>query len=191
MKKLILSTAILVGLIGLSGCGSKQPQPKTPQCTFDGVKAPEWVCNEASDKNDGYLYAVASAEKSPLGLNFQKEEAVANARNALAQQISIKVKNMFKKFEATTGVGKDQTAEKAVENVSKQVANQTLRNSKIVSIWKSPKGTLFVLVGMPKNSIKTNIKTSLKSEKALWQKFLAQKADKELDKEIDKEFGGN
>jgi len=57
-----------------------------------------------------------------------------------------------------------------------------------VLIWKSPKGTLFVLVGMPKNSIKTNIKTSLKSEKALWQKFLAQKADKELDKEIDKEF---
>ena len=55
-------------------------------------------------------------------------------------------------------------------------------------MWKSPKGTLYVLVGMPKEEVAQEIKTSLESKKALYQKYLAKKSWEDLDKEIDKEF---
>ena len=194
MKKLLLSTTLAFGLLGLTGC-MNQPAPKVDQCTIDGAAAKPWVCNGGS-MMEGGLFAVGSAEKSPLGPSFQRTEATAAARDALARQIKVKVKNMFKQFQATTGIGDEQTAEKATQNVSKQVAAATLSGSKIMDIWTSPKGTMYVLVGMPdpktiKQEVKKAVKTSLHNEKALWQKFLAQKADKELEAAVDKEFGGS
>jgi ribosomal protein S20 len=176
----------------MTGCTNTQPN--VDQCVMDGKQAPSWVCDGGA-MMEGGLFAVGSAEKSPLGPSFQRTEATAAARDALARQIKVKVKNMFKQFQATTGIGDEQTAEKATQNVSKQVAAATLSGSKVMKVWMSPKGTMYVLVGMPdpqavKAEVKKAVKTSLHNEKALWQKFLAQKADKELEAAVDKEFGG-
>jgi hypothetical protein len=195
MKKVLVSATIAFGLIGfMAGCSNNQPQPQVQQCTMDGTVAPEWVCDGGA-MMEGGLFAVGSAEPSPLGVSFQITEATANARDALARQIKVKVKNMFKQFQATTGIGDAQTAEKATQNVSKQVAQATLSGSKRMKTWRSPKGTLYVLVGMPdpqavQQEVKKAVKTSLHNDQALWQKFLAQKADKELDAAVSKEFGG-
>jgi ribosomal protein S20 len=191
---LIGSAAALLLVGGLTGC-TKQETVQTPECVIDGGTAPSWVCDEGSNLEGG-IAAVGSAEKNPLGRNFQKTEATAAARDALTRQISVKVKNMFKQFQASTGIGDEQTAEKATTNVSKQVASQTLNGSKVTNKWFSPTGTMYVLVVLPdastvKEAVKEATKTSYKNNKALWQKFLAQKADKELDAAIDKEFGGN
>jgi len=192
IKKSVLAIATIVGLLGLTGC-TNQPKPQAPKCSIDGSdNAPHWVCDNGSTMEGG-IFAVGSAEPSPLGRNFQVTTATAAARDALAREMSVKVKNMFKKFQATTGVGKDQTVDQAIQNVSKQLAKVTLTGSKPVQFWTSPKGTLYVLVGMPnkiaEEKVKNAVKTSFKNNKALWQKFLAQKADKNLDKEIAKEFG--
>jgi ribosomal protein S20 len=189
---LIGSAAALLLTGGLTGCVK---QDTTPECMIDNAKAPTWVCDEGSDLEGG-IAAVGSAAKNPLGISFQKTEATAAARDALARQISVKVKNMFKQFQASTGIGDEQTAEKATTNVSKQVASQTLNGSKVKNKWMSPTGTMYVLVVLPdastvKDAVKDAAKTSYKNDKALWQKFLAQKADKELDAAVDKEFGGN
>jgi ribosomal protein S20 len=194
MKKLLATTALAFSLVGLVGC-SNNNQPNFEQCTIDGTQAPSWVCDGGATMEGG-LFAVGSAEKNPLGISFQRQEAVAAARDALARQIGIKVKNMFKQFQATTGVGDAQTAEKATQNVSKQVASQTLAGSKVFKTWISPKtGTLYVLVGMPdpnavKQAVKNAVKTTLHNDQALWQEFKAKKADAELEAAVDKEFGG-
>ena len=200
MKIKSLLSSSVVGLLlvgGLSGCANNaQPTEDLEACMMDGSKAPQWVCNEGSDMEGG-IAAVGSAPKNPLGRGFQRTEATSAARDALARQISVKVKNMFKQFQATTGVGDEQTADKATSNVSKQVASQTLSGSKVAKTWIAPKtGTMYVLVVLPDQQqvakkVKEATKTSLKNDKALWQKFLAQKADKELDAAVDKEFGGN
>jgi ribosomal protein S20 len=192
MKRVLATTALAFSLIGLTGCMNSQPNFE--QCKIDGIDAPSWVCDGGATMEGG-LFAVGSAEPSPLGRSFQRTEATAAARDALARQIGIKVKNMFKQFQATTGIGDAQTADKATQNVSKQVASQTLAGSKVIKTWISPKGTMYVLVGMPdpaavQQTVKNAVKTSLKNDQALWQKFLAQKADKELDAAVDKEFGG-
>ena len=194
MKKILITTSLVFGLLGLTGCANNsKPTPDFNKCMIDGAKAPNWVCNDGANMEGG-IFAVGSAEKSPMGITFQRTEATSAARDALARQIQVKVKNMFKQFQATTGIGKDQTADKATQNVSKQVAQATLEGSKVINRWMSPKGTLFVLVGMPdskklQQQVKESVKTSFHNDKALWQKFLAEKADKKLDEAVAKEFG--
>ena len=192
MKKLLLS-AIGVGLI-ISGCATNQPQKQEPKnvnmCeSVYGQGAPDWTCNP---EIKGYYSAVGISEPNPMGINFQKTEATAQARDALARELSVKVQNMFKQYQSTTGVGKDQTAEKATTNVSRQLANATLNDSRVYRMWRNKEGKLFVLVIMPKEEVKEklkqSIKTTFKNDKALWQEFKAKKAQEELEKAIDKEF---
>ena len=185
-----MNKSFLIGIVSIAllvGCSSKKPQPIEEKCVIDGSKAPTWVCNGGSDLKGG-VFAVGSAEKSPLGFNFQREEAMAAARDALAREIEVKVKNMFKTYLSSTGVKENQTAERVVTNVSKQISKQVLRNSKLLKTWISKNGTMYVLVGIDKNSLKNNIKTTFKNDEALWQEFKAKKAQEELEYQIDKEF---
>jgi len=189
--KLKIALSILSALLLISGCSSKKPEP-TFKCQIDGTQAPEWVCNGAANMKDG-IYAVGSAPKSPLGFSFQREEAMAVARDEIARRLNLKVKNMLKRYYSSTGEANNQTAERVVTSVSKQLTKQTLTGSKIVKTWISPKGTMFVLAGMTnddiKNSLKTAIRSTYKNDEALWQEFKAKKAQEELEYQIDKEFG--
>ena len=184
MKKII--GIIGVCLLVFSGCATKEVKKENISCQIDGENAPAWICTGGKVK--GMITAVGSADPSPLGFNFQRTEAISAARDAIARQISIRVKNIFKRFESSTGVGKEQTVEKSVENVSKQLSYETLKNSKLLKLYKSKKGTLYVLVGVPKDEVVNGVKTSIESKKALYQKYLAKKSWEDLDKEIDKEF---
>jgi hypothetical protein len=124
--------------------------------------------------------------------SMQRTEAMASARDALARQISVKVSNLFKSFKSTTGSGDAATFDKATSDVSKQLASQTLSGSRQVGqSWTNPKtGELFIMVGISNEPVKKKIeeavKTSFKNDKAMYQKFLASKADGELDKELEK-----
>ena len=178
-----------------TGCmNNNQPQqPQTIGCQRDGAPAPKWVCTGGANFEGGLAaVGIAPAQPDP---DMQMQEAMASARDKLAQRIQVKVKNMFKKFQATTGIGNDMTMDRATQFVSKQLSQATLQGSKLIDSWQSPKGTLYVLVGMPdpaqvQQQVKQAVKTSLKNNKALWQKFLAKKADKDLDQAIKEEFGG-
>jgi len=195
MKKLLTTSLLALGIAGfMAGCNDNQLQ-SFQQCQIEGATAPNWVCDNGNSIEGG-LFGVGSAEKSPLGISFQRTEAAAAARDALAREIKVKVANMFKQFQATTGIGDAQTAEKATQNVSKQVAKATLSGSKIMKTWISPKGTLFVLVGMPDpkavaQEVKKAVKTTFHNDQALWQEFKAKKAQEELDAAVAKEFGGS
>jgi len=195
MKKLVTSSILALGIAGfMAGC-NHQPSEDFQQCKIQGAKAPSWVCDGGA-MMEGGIFGVGSAEKTPLGISFQRPEAAASARDALARQVKVKVANMFKQFQATTGIGDAQTAEKATQNVSKQVSKATLSGSKVMKTWLSPKGTLFVLVGMPDPKavaaqVKKAVKTTFHNDQALWQEFKAKKADNELDSAVEKEFGSD
>ena len=191
MKKILNSAILGFAISGLMvGCGS--PDLDFQQCKIENVKAPSWVCDGGATMEGG-IFGVGSSEKSPLGISFQRTEATAAARDALARQLKVKVKNMFKQFQATTGVGDAQTADKATQNVSKQLASEVLSGSKVIKVWFSPSRTMYVLVDMPNTKevaqqVKKAVKTSFRNDQALWQEFKAKKADEELEAAIDKEF---
>ena len=188
-----LSVAAIASLL-LAGCAEQSAQPKKEvadfRCRQDGVLAPQWTCDpyvEGSIVALGVAKMNAGNDKS-----MQRTEAMASARDALARQIAVKVSNLFKSFKATTGSGADATFDKATSDVSKQLASQTLSGSRQVgSSWRNPNtNELFIMVGISNDPVKAKIekavKTSFKNDKAMYQKFLALKADGELDKELEK-----
>jgi len=196
MRRTILKTmAVAAATVLLTGCmgGAKAPEaPKQAEpdfrCKQDNQLAPEWTCNPYLE---GSIVALGIAQKNAGNdQGMQRAEATAEGRDALANQLSVKVSTMFKSYKATTGSGTDATFDKSNSKVSKQLASQTLNGSKGVKTWKSNAGTMYVLVGLSNEPVKQQMektmKTSFKNDKAMYQKFLAAKADGDLDKELEK-----
>jgi hypothetical protein len=193
MKRSILKIAFIVIMATIfAGCTSKnesiqQAEPDF-RCQQDGQLAPQWTCNPYLE---GSVVALGVAPKNAGNdLGMQRAEAIAEGRDALASQLSVKVNTLFKSYKATTGTGVESTFDKANSKVSKQLASQTLQGSKSVESWKSDLGTLYILVGLSNEPVKEQmedaVKTSFKNDKAMYQKFLASKADGELDAELEK-----
>ncbi len=115
---------------------------------------------------------------------------MADGRDSLASQISIKVSNLFKSYKGTTGSGDAATFDATSSKVSKQLASETLTESRSVDNWTSKNGDLYILVIIPNTSVKAKIedavKTSFENDQAMYQQFLASKAQGELDFELSK-----
>ena len=195
MKKTLSSIALAALVtIGFTACGGEAPAPKKDwdKCTIEGgTEAPPWVC---MPEIGGGIAALGISQKSPAGPGFQRQEAMASGRDALARQIGVKVKNMFKNFTQQTGVGSDAVVDKMSSNVSKQISAQMLNGSKQAKYWVDSKtGDMYLLVVLDPNAAvaatKAKVRSSMKNDKALWQQFQAKKADAALDSEIEKEMG--
>lgn len=189
MKKILLSTAV-IGALFMSGCGKNEPQKEEPQVYVDPELqgAPAWVLMPFVE---GTICETGSAKRNAGNdISFQRNEAMADARDNLAKQISTKVANMFKSFKAATGSGKDSTFDKSTESVSKQIASETLKGTVVKGTWISKTGTLYVLMAVDvksvEKSMEDSVKTSFGNDQALYQKFLASKAQGELDAELQK-----
>jgi hypothetical protein len=186
-----IASAVVIATI-LTGCmGDKVPEKQTDadfRCKQDGQLAPKWTCNPYLEGSIVALGVAPTNAGNDLGM--QRAEAIAEGRDALANQISVKVSTLFKSYKATTGSGSASTFDKATSKVSKQLASQTLTGSRGVEAWKSNVGTLYILVGLNNDPVKQQmekaVKTSFKNDKAMYQKFLAAKANGELDAELEK-----
>ncbi len=193
MTKTIIKSSLvaLAAAALLTGClGGGQPTEKKPDfgCKQDGQPAPEWTCNPYLE---GSVVALGIAPKNAGNdQGMQRAEAMAEGRDALANQLSVKVSTLFKSFKATTGSGADATFDKSTSKVSKQLASETLQGSKGINTWRSNAGTMYILVGISnepvKKAVEKAVKTSYKNDQAMYQKFLAAKADGDLDRELEK-----
>lgn len=183
MKKFIttLSLSALVAA-SFSACSS-EPKPEADfRCRIDGMLQPEWVCGN-DIAIEGTITAVGSAPMSQLGRGFTQNEAIAQGRTALAQQIEVTVKAKIEQFARSTGTASAEVAEKVSTQVAKQVAQVTLNGSKMLKS-RLVGNTLYVLVGVPEKAINASVKSSYKNDEALWQQFQSQKALDSLDNEF-------
>ena len=192
MKKIIINTlgALSMASLLFTGCGSTQ-DPMTPSVkTYvnpELVGAPKWVMMPFVE---GTISDVGSAPTNAGNdFSFQREEAMADARDNLAKQIATKVSNMFKSYKASTGSGSSATFDKSSERVSKQIASETLSGTVVKDTWISSSGTFYILMAVDTQSVSNMMektaKTSFKNDKAMYQKFLASKAQGELDRELE------
>jgi hypothetical protein len=188
MKKLIFIGCYLL-VMTICGCGGVQNKiaKGSSNSSLDG--APNWVLDPSSIAG---VCAVGSAAHSLGGIQFQRNEAMANGRDELARMITVKVKNGFNNFAEQTGVGDSQTFDKVTKDVSQQLAKQTLNGSRQKDMWISQDGTMYLLVILDPKSValaaKQAARTSFKNEDALSQKLESKEALKKLDEDIDKEF---
>lgn len=194
-KSLLTSvSSILLATTVFSGCGEAEPKPAEPvkqkfACKQDGVLAPEFTCNPF---HKGYVVSLGIAQMNSGGdKSFQRTEAMGSGRDAIIRQLEVKVSNLFKSYIGTTGAGVSGTFDKANSDVSKQLASQSLSGSRQVGrSWRNPKtNELFLMVGIENAEVKDKmekaIQSSFKNEKALYQQFLAEKANGQLDKELE------
>ncbi len=196
MKKFLVPVlAMMIGALMFAGCaGTGMNVSPDFKYAAEFKDAPQWVKDGGSSIEGGQA-AVGSAQIGKAGVGFARTEAQAKARDELARQMQVKVKNLFKRFTEQIGLGSGQTVDKTATDISKQVAKQTLSGSRLRDSWISPSDTLYVLMVIDDDLAKANVReaveTSFKNDQALWQKFQAKKGFEELEKELEKEFGKN
>jgi len=188
-KKGIIRVLIAVLTIGLlfTGCGPKEPEKgkQFANPVLNGV--PGWVL---APKVEGMISEIGTASPNAGNdIGLQRTEAMGKARDNLARLIQTKVGNMLKSFKSTTGSGKSATFDKSTEDVSKQIAKQTLNGTVVKGTWINELGTMFILMAIDTKGVadimEKEIKTSYKNDKALYQKFIAAKAQGDLKKELE------
>lgn len=190
MKAILIKFTVLSFMaVTLIGCGGG-PKVQSEEMQNEWAGAPAWVL---TPEVEGGLASVGSAKIGPAGVQFARTEAMANGRAELARIVGVKVKDLVENFQETTGIGDDQTVDKVATQVSQQVAKTALSGSKQKDAWISKSNTMYLFLVLDpevaKNAIMKQAQTSFKNEKAMWQKFQAEKGLQKLEDQIDKEFG--
>lgn len=177
-------------LATMSGCMQSAPEPdkgytSSFECKQENVSAPRWTC---IPEVDGYYTGVGIAQKSAAGMAHMRRVAIMNGRSDLTQQIQTQVKDKMEGFTKATGVGASQTVDTVTTAVTKQVAKLDLKGSKAMDMWTAPSGNIFMLVGVPQESVngvvKDAVKSSINNDDARWQQFQSAQALKSLDDEF-------
>ncbi len=188
-----IASVVVAGLLfsTMTGCSKSvevEERSVDFSCKQENVTAPKWTC--IPEVTDSYA-GVGIAEKSAAGMDHMRRVALANGRSDLAQQIQSQVKDRITIYTGTTGTTSNETVDKSIETITKQVAKVDLVGSKAVDMWTAPSGAIFMLVTVSQNSaneqIKNNIRTSFKNDQALWQQFKAKNALEELEKDFPSE----
>jgi hypothetical protein len=191
-RLLIATAAATVVLAGCSSAPKNESAALPPaECVYpDSPKdsAPLWICDAPVE--GVAVSSVGMHEKSAAGVAFMKDQAAADARVKLAQQMKVHVNNMIKQYVETTGAGSAETVDKVNTSVSKLITSETISGSRIFRSATSPKGGMYVLVGLDptvtKEATEKLVKTSMNNERALWQQFKAAKGQDEMAAEIAK-----
>lgn len=186
-RKLIPLVAITTALMGCQSTNTMDNVQTFAQCTFPDSpshEAPPWVC-DVMPKDLG-AGAMGYAKKSRAGFGVMRERAVNAARVQLASQFQTDVSNMFREAIEGSVLSSNEAEVESVtetfESVTQNVVTQNLTNSKLIVSQVSPAGGLYVLVGMDKETFKSNVNQVVDqaSEAKLWNQFNNEKAEQEL-----------
>lgn len=153
---------IIAMLIILASCSNKQQSyslEPIKNCTFpDNPKedAPLWVCNVPIE---GFaVTGVGSVSASKAGIQFMTNQAAANARVVIAQELKTRVSNEIKNYIESKGLGDSEVVINVSSSVTSQITDNNLIGSKILRTASSSNGTLYVLVGLTKENYDATLK---------------------------------
>ncbi len=191
----LASVAAVMTGCGMFGKDKDGGLRASAECVFPDAPqeaAPGWVCDAPVE--GVAVSAVGAYEKTGAGVSFQKDQAMADARVKLAQQMKVHVNNMVKQYVETTGAASSETVDKVNTSVSKLITSETISGSRAFRNAISGKGAMYVLVGLDplvaRQATEKALKSSMNSDAALWQQFKAKKAQDELATEIAKGVAG-
>lgn len=159
-----------------------------------GSSIPTWVSNPT------YKDGIAATECMAASSNFSldRKEAVANARQGLAQQLDLKVEAMDKTYQRRTRSEQDKASTgTSFESVSRQVTQTELNGSRTVKtgyVNLAGEKNLCVMVALGDSEMRkifdglieaSGREVNAKDEEILYEEFRAQKAQDELDEELE------
>jgi len=148
MKRLILSALLLSLVFVFTGCGGGGPKPIDDIIPNELDGAPEWVINARGDSSE-MIYGSGSAAKSK-NVALMRSTALGRARTDFVRHLDLKVKSMLKDLHGTGN-------EQHIEDVTKQITDTNLTDTRQQETWISNTGTLYVLVSLDVKSFKETV----------------------------------
>lgn len=184
MKKVIaLSTlSLIAGIMLFSGCSNKEVdirKERIENFTKTYHNLPEWVTKDGSPYT-----AVGSAVNKGQSFFHLRNEAVALAKMALVQKVSVKVDAMTKSYYISTGAGSEAVLEDATKSATSQISSQTLSGVIVTKTYVDDSGELFVEVTLKPEVFEEFIKNNYKSQAYVYQRLQSDKAWQELKEEV-------
>ena len=143
---------------------------------------PDWYLNTPEEETA--LYGVGESKGDDLGLTRQAAQAAA--KDEIAQQMEIKISNLI--MRSKQGVA-GKTDANVVLSTSKQIANQSAKNVKIVKKEVKTKGStylVYALAKMPIESLKEQARITLAQKNVQRQLDINADLQNILNNEIDK-----
>ncbi len=177
MRTVLRGVSMVVVIVaGFSACLSGPPRVDTSQI-------PAFFLNPPSSNDT--LYGVGDAKMATLSLS--RSTAIARARDDIAGQVSVSVKNALTDYAQQAGEGGNQQTVQFVETVSRQVADVTLSGCRTEQVEVADDGSVYVLVSYDVKSVLDAAQTEFtRNEAAAFAEFKADEALRRLNDEIQK-----
>lgn len=171
-----LAFGAVMGLLVMSGCGTSNVATDNAEINAALDGAPEWVLGDSSD----LLSASGTAKIKNSNIGFATTQAEADARNKIAQQISVQVESKYRELTNSTSDSVNQESVNAI----RQSVNQILAGSKSTKKWISKTNDMWVLVEVKQ------LNTDLLKKNLMNSKGLDKEAAKTLAKSVDELIDG-
>ena len=169
---LLLATLLVV--FALVGCATSSP--------YDVDDIPEFYLNPPMAEDA--IYGVGDARMSSLSMS--RTMAFSRARDDVARQVEVMVKNAITDYAQEAGEGDSDQVVTFAETVSRQLVEVTLRGVKQAKVHVGEDGTVYALVEYPMNSFLQEAGATFeRNEAAAFAEFKASKALEQLNSELE------
>ena len=147
MKKVLLTSLLLISFIGLMSCATpatvEQAPPAASNSALDSL--PEWILTTPKSADMHFAVGTAMAANLPTAI----KRAEAEGRTALSEWIQTSVKEVIKTYVNDAGSGDDRQNIDAFEAISVQVSESCLHGVTRDKLFQGDDGTVYVLMGIP------------------------------------------
>ena len=129
------------------------------------------------------IYGVGDARMSSLSMS--RTTALSRARDDIARQVEVLVKNAITDYAQEAGQGNNRQAIEFTETISRQLVEVTLRGLKTKEVAVGKDGTVYAIVEYPTNSLMEAANQAFeRNEAAAFAEFKAEKALEKLNYEL-------
>ena len=130
------------------------------------------------------IYGVGDAKMSTLSMS--RTMALSRARDDVARQVEVVVKNAITDYAQQAGAGRTEQTVNFAETVSRQLVEVTLKGLRTVEVATSKDGTIYALVEFSISSLMAEASDAFKrNEDAAFAEFKASQALERLNQEFD------
>ena len=163
-------------------------------CATGGVDTsdiPDFYLNPPAAEDA--IYGVGDAKMSTLSLS--RTMALSRARDDIARQVEVLVKNAITDYAQEAGEGDNKQTIEFIETVSRQLVEVTLKGLKTKEVAVGKDGTVYALVEYPINTLLDAAnETFARNEASAFAEFKADQALQKMNSELQNnppQAGGN
>ena len=173
MKSLKYALVVFIGIALFVSCAS----PGKPRVS----DIPDFYLNPPTAEDA--IYGVGDANMSSLSMS--RTSALGRARDDIARQVEVLVKNALTDYAQQAGAGRTEQTINFTETVSRQLVEVTLRGLRTVEVALGKDGTVYALVEYSVSNFKTEAEGAFqRNEDAAFAEFKAAQALEQLDYEL-------